>query len=153
MRLWRIARAAYEPLDGEGARRVGGRWNEPGLPVVYASEHLSLAALELLVHVDPDLVPDDLHAFEVDVPDGASVESVGPAELPDDWRLVPDHPRCREIGAAWIGAGAALLLRVPSVIVPEERNVLLNPAHPAAKDIRIAGSRPFGFDPRLLERR
>ena len=76
MRLWRLARRPYRAFDGEGARPAGGRWTSAGTPLVYTSAHLSLAALELLVHVDPDELPDDLVALEIEAPDDMSAESV-----------------------------------------------------------------------------
>ena len=150
MTLWRLARAAYQQLDGEGARLYGGRWNSEGRAVVYLSTTLSLAAIEYLVHLEVDDVPSDLLAIEVDVPADASIEDVDLVSLPSDWRRVPDHAACVATGDRWLDAGASLLLRVPSAVVPRERNVLLNPAHDAAAAVRIVAAEPFSFDPRLL---
>ncbi len=149
MRLWRIARAAYDPLDGEGARRFGGRWSSSGASVVYLAEHLSLAALEVLVHTDPDLLPRDLAAFEIELPDSLPVLEVDPAVLPPDWAAVPMHPGCREIGDRWLAEARTPLLAVPSAVIPEERNFLLAPAH---TDVRLVRQRRFAFDARLLRR-
>jgi RES domain-containing protein len=85
VRAWRITRRAYQALDDEGARLNGGRWNSEGVPVVYTSATLSLAALEYLVHVEIQGVPDDLVSLEIEVPDGVPVQGVSPADLPDDW--------------------------------------------------------------------
>ena len=150
MLLWRIARTVYEPLDGEGARLHGGRWNSPGIPVIYTAEHLSLAIIETLVHTDPDLVPDDLAIFEIETTDPVSCKSVDISDLPADWTDVPDHPACRAIGDEWVHDGECLMLAVPSAVVPEERNYLLNPVHPQMRSVSVARSRPFVFDPRLL---
>lgn len=150
MLLWRLTRAPFRALDGEGARVAGGRWNSEGRPVVYASGTLALAALEYLVHVDPADVPDDLLAMGIEVPDDAPSASVRVADLPVGWRHVPDHEACQAIGDTWADAGETLLLRVPSAIVPEEDNVLLNPRHAGAEAIRVVRERAFRFDPRLL---
>lgn len=150
MRVWHIARQVYDPLDGEGPRRIGGRWNSPGRPVVYTAAHLSLSIVEVLVHTDPDLIPDDLTAFEIEVPDTAGIVGVEPGDLPEDWAHIPNHPACRAVGDAWLDRGEHPLLSIPSAIVPEERNYLLNPAHPAASGLRVLRSRPFSFDTRLL---
>jgi RES domain-containing protein len=147
--VWRLTRRAHQALDGEGARLYGGRWNSEGVAVVYASATLALAALEYLVHVDPQDVPDDLVALRVDVPDAAAAETVAVADLPADWNTLDDHPACVARGDAWAAVGTALALRVPSAIVPEEGNVLLNPAHPGMRLVRVAAARPFAFDPRL----
>jgi RES domain-containing protein len=147
--VWRLARLAHVKLDGEGARLAGGRWNSRGYPAVYTSSRLSLAALELLVHTDVPLVPPDLVACEIDVPDTPDIETVEFADLPRDWRL-PGHPSCRALGDRWLDAGRTVVLRVPSAVVPEEWNYIINPAHRAAKAIEIVRRRKFAFDSRLL---
>lgn len=150
MRVWRLARKPLLALDGEGARLAGGRWNSEGVAVVYTSSTLSLAALELLIHIDPEDVPGDLIAVAVEVPDQSPIEMVRVHDLPSDWNTVFDHPRCVAIGDEWIAAGRSLCLRVPSALVPEEWNLLLNPAHADAMSVRVTGTRPFAFDHRLL---
>ena len=151
--LWRIARASYSSLDDEGARLYGARWSSQGMAVVYTASHLSLAALEYLVHIDPEDAPDDLVALGLQIPEQASQLVCGPSDLPAGWWQTPPPPECQEVGDRWIREGQHLLFRVPSVLVPEEEIVLMNPGHPEARGVRIAGSRPFSFDPRLsLER-
>jgi RES domain-containing protein len=151
--VWRIARAPHLALDGEGARLYGGRWNTEGVPVVYTSQSLSLAVLEYLVHVDPELVPSDLVAAGIDLPDelalGAVVEA---ADFPaNDWRTYPAPEWQAELGDMWVADGTFLWLAVPSAVVPEEYNVLINPRHPRMADVRTISTRPFRFDPRLVE--
>lgn len=150
MHVWRISRIAHTGLDGEGARLFGGRWNSRGIPVVYTASRLSLAALEYLVHIDPEDAPDDLVASCLRIPDGASEVSVGPDDLPQQWRQTPAPAECQRMGDHWARSGEHLLLRVPSVLVPEETNVLVNPLHPDASGVRMSASRPFSFDLRLL---
>lgn len=150
MELWRIAREAHAALDGEGARLYGARWTPRGTPAVYASSHLSLAALEYLVHIDAEDAPDDLIALHIGVPDDVTELACSPSSLPADWRQTPPPLECQEIGGEWAGRGEALLLRVPSVLVPEESNVLVNPLHPDAVGVRVVGSRSFSYDIRLL---
>jgi RES domain-containing protein len=146
MRVWRLATSLFPPLNGEGARLRGGRWNSPGTPVVYASAHLSLAILELLVHVDPADLPDNLVSYEIVVPDDA-VEELDENTLAPAWRT--DLHVTRDVGDRWARASGMLALGVPSVIVPGERNYLLNPAHPDAAQLRVVSSAPFAFDERL----
>ena len=148
--VWRLARAPFRALDGEGARVAGGRWNSEGRAVVYASSTLALAALEYLVHVDPADATDDLVALGIELPPRASTARVGVEELPADWNRVPDHPACLGVGDAWADGARTLALRVPSALVPEEENVLLNPRHPDAARLEVVRERRFGFDPRLL---
>ena len=128
----------------------GGRWNSEGLPVVYASSTLSLAALEYLVHVDVEDVPHDLCALKIAVPDDASVEEVELSTLPGDWNRVEDHPACTARGDEWARRGAALGLRVPSALIPAETNLLLNPRHPDMERVRVVSIETFAFDRRLL---
>ena len=149
MVVWRLARLVHAKLDGEGARLAGGRWNTQGRAAVYTSSRLSLAALELLVHTDVPLVPPDLVAFEIEVPDAIAVETVEVDTLPKDWR-VPGHPSCRSIGDSWLAEQRTAVLRVPSAVVPEEWNYIINPAHRASKSIQVVGRRKFAFDSRLL---
>lgn len=150
MRVWRVARLVHPALDGEGAGRAGGRWNSPGIPVVYTSSTLSLAVLELLVHTDPDLVPGDLDAFEIEVPGSLVPHVLEAGRLPSGWRNIPSHPACRAIGDEWVGRRSHPLLAVPSAVIPEELNYLINPAHPGAGQIRVVRRRAFSFDWRLL---
>lgn len=151
MRVWRIARERFVALDGEGARLNGGRWNSEGIPVVYTSSTLSLAALEYLVHIDVEDVPDDLRALEIDVPDDVTIEAVDASTLPNDWNRVDDDPACAAAGDTWAIGATALALRVPSAIIPAEQNVLLNPRHPDMAEVRVVSIAVFAFDRRLLK--
>jgi RES domain-containing protein len=156
MQVWRLARSVYPALDGEGARRYGGRWNAPGTPVVYTAESLSLSALELLVHLNPAQLPGDLMAYAIDIPDELAVQCIGLEDLPDGWHRRAEDARLRRLGQAWADAErgpdpGAPVLKVPSAVIPEERNVLINPRHPDASEVTVSRKRPFTFDPRLLE--
>jgi RES domain-containing protein len=152
VRVWRLCvRAlAARAFDGEGAARFPGRWNHRGQRVVYTASTLSLAALELLVHTDPDLLPPRLVSFAVDVPDAATSETIDVASLPRDWRRHPPGDATRDVGSAWLERGATLALRVPSAVVPSEHNVVLNPAHRDFARLVIARPEAFVLDPRLL---
>ncbi len=151
MIAWRICRAPFAALDGEGGRLFGGRWNSEGAPVVYAASSLSLAALEYLVHMDPGRVPDDLMAMRIEIPDGSGVDRVGVEDLPVGWNGLSEHVACIGAGDAWVDAGRTLVLCVPSAVVPEEENVLVNPGHRGAAGMQVMSVRPFAFDSRLLE--
>ncbi len=149
-RAWRIVREnhAATALDGEGARRYGGRWNSPGTRVVYASATLSLAALELLVHLLPP-VRFRYVAIPIEFDDGL-VEVVSMDSLPIEWTEEPPPQSTQWMGDRWVEEGRSAVLRLPSVIVPTEPNYLLNPAHPDFRKVRIGAPAPFAFDPRLL---
>lgn len=149
MRVWRLASGRHAPLTGEGARLAGGRWNSPGVPLVYTSAHLSLAVLELLVHVDVRRIPEGLVAFGIEVPD-EEVEVLDPSRLGAEGFADAFHRGTREIGDGWARDGGSLALVVPSAVIRGERNVLLNPLHPAAERLHVAVEEPFSFDARLL---
>ncbi|HLZ66233.1 MAG TPA: RES family NAD+ phosphorylase [Aliidongia sp.] len=139
MLAWRLCREPFADLTGEGARRLGGRWNSPGHPLVYAASTAALALLEVRVHLDlpPDLLPDDYVLVTIDL--GAlPIEIL--AELPAD---------PRSFGDAWLEEQRTPLLQVPSAIVPENSNLLLNPAHPLASGASVQAIRRFEFDRRL----
>lgn len=153
MRIWRLARAVYDPLDGEGARLHGGRWNREGTPLVYTSSHLSLCVLEQLVHLSPEDVPEDMAAFGIEVPENLLLETIGLEDLPDGWDRVADHPECQRIGELWVRKESSPVLEVPSAVLPMETNYLINPHHPEADSIEVARAQPFRFDERLFRLR
>lgn len=143
------ARRTATAFDGEGAAKAGGRWNSRGIRVVYASATRSLAALETLVHID-GTIPFDWVMLRCEFPDEL-IELVRMAKLPSDWRSHPAPPELRELGDRWAREGRSAVLAVPSVLVPEETNFLLNPLHPDFAKIKKHRKRePFAFDPRLL---
>ena len=150
MIAWRLVKAKYagRPLSTDGARTYGGRWNPRGLPVLYCADSLALAALETLVHIQGRIVKARYAAFAIDVPDGP-VEALPLDDLPPTWRTLPCDPATQELAARWIQAGAALALSAPSVIVPRERNIVLNALHPDFPKVRVAECFAFEFDPRL----
>jgi RES domain-containing protein len=151
MRLWRLGPARHPALDGEGARRASGRWNPRGVPMVYTSAHLSLAVLEKLVHVDFDTFPADVVSYEIEVPDDLPVRALELAALPRGWDAMPAPESTQAIGRAWVeDAASPGILSVPSVVVPRERNFLLNPSHPNARRWKVVHREPFRLDGRLL---
>lgn len=117
--------------------------------MVYTSQVLSLAVLELLVHVDSDLLPGDLVAIPAELPADISRRSIDPRELPSGWRRWPSPPALRAIGRDWLRSGTSAVLTAPSAVVPQEHNLLLNPAHPDFHRVRIGEPQPFSLDPRL----
>ena len=147
MRVWRIASAAHSAFDGEGARRHGSRWTRRGIPAVFMSATLSLAALERFVHTDSDLEPSDLLAIPVEIRDDIAIDTVAVETLPADWRTFPAPPALAEIGDRWFRASSTPVLSVPSVVIPHERNFVLNPTHREFAKIVIGGLEPFSFDP------
>jgi len=151
MRIYRLTALRYvdAAFSGEGARRVGGRWTPIGYPVVHAASSIALAVLETLVHVDPSVMPAH-RVIAVDVPDAIPITSISMADLPDDWRSTPPSATLRDLGKAWLDAGETALMQVPSVIVPEESNCLVNPLHADFSRLAISSPAPFKIDRRLF---
>jgi len=147
--VWRISKAGHESFDGEGARLYGGRWNHPGVRATYTSESLSLAALEYFVNLDTDLVPDDLVSVRAEIPTGLEHKTIEAGDLPGNWRTYPAPEALQDLGTEWIRRCETVVLSVPSAVVPDERNYLLNPAHQEFSSIRVCSPRPFHFDPRM----
>ena len=151
MKIWRICRARFagEAFSGLGARRYGGRWNTPGVPMVYASSSLALAALELFVHLEPNLQPDDLVSIEATLPAGEPAMRLGPGQLPANW-WTDDFEPLRALGDKWIREKNSLAMEVPSAALRAEWNVLVNPLHPAVAEIRVEEPQAFHFDARMF---
>jgi len=148
--LWRLYRSRYGPgLDGTGGLMASGRWHARGEPVVYFGGSAAIVVLERLAHIDPDLLPDDLEIACFEVSEAiAEIKAEEIAPLPVAW--IQDETVTRRIGSLWRKQGASCLLTVPSAILPEESNFLLNPQHPDAARLRLVRSRRFHFDPRLI---
>jgi RES domain-containing protein len=147
-RLVREARAA-DSFSGEGARLYGGRWNPQGLRTTYLSATRSLAALEVLVHQTERVPSGRFLFFEVRFPE-QFVTTISHDDLEADWRNYPPRNSTVTLGGNWLKARSSPVLRVPSILIPEESNYLLNPEHPRAEEIERGDPRPFSFDPRFL---
>jgi RES domain-containing protein len=151
---WRIVKRklAAQAFTGEGARIYGGRWNSPGIRVVYTSQSRALAALEILVHLESEEVLEHYVMIEVRF-DLELVTAVETSELPTDWQAEPAPLSLQSIGDAWVTATTSAVLQVPSAIIPGENNFLLNPAHPDFSKLAFGMPAPFPFDPRLVPRK
>ena len=151
MRIWRICRAPYasEAFSGEGARRFGGRWNTRGVPMVYCSSSLALAAIELFVHLEPNLQPTDLVSIAAELPVGEPAKTLKADELPAEW-WTDDYEPLRERGDRWIREKTSLAMLVPSAPLHSEWNVLVNPLHPRVRELSIEPAAPFIFDARMF---
>lgn len=151
MKVWRICRAirAAGAFSGDGARLYGGRWNSPGVRIVYSSSSLALAAVETFVHLEPNLQPDDLVSIEAVIPVDLSVERFDLRFLPRKWYELRDDA-LRTIGDRWIRGGKTVALQVPSAAIRREWNVLVNPEHPDFRKLRIEKPEAFEFDLRMF---
>lgn len=151
IKAWRIVkrRHAETAFDGEGARVYGGRWNGPGIAVVYTAETRALATLVVLAGLrsvsalEPYvLIP---VTFEIEI-----VEVLDTATLPRRWRESPPTHDVQAVGDQWVRDGRSAVLTVPSVVIPEEFNYLLNPAHDDFQDIQIGKPTELQIDARLV---
>lgn len=150
MELFRIARCPFiKDISGTGARIYGGRWNSKGRAVLYTAGNRSLAALEALVHIPQKNLTKDFCMIILHLPDNINLKTINQSGLPVGWKSIPIQPALQEIGNKWLGEGKTGILRVPSVIIPEEYNYLINPLHSDAKKIKIKKLTPFAFDERL----
>jgi RES domain-containing protein len=150
MILYRLARCVYaDDLSGTGARLYGGRWNSEGRSAVYLASSGSLAVLEVLVHLPPLIVPNGYCIAEMETPE-SSIFEVNNNELPNNWRDIAQPVALRKIGDQFLVKQDKLLMKVPSAIVSFEYNYVMNPNHPAFKEIRIIKKQPFNFDERLI---
>jgi RES domain-containing protein len=141
MQIYRMHRSAREVWDYTGAKLAGGRWNPIGTPMLYTSQHLSLACIEVLVHLDKSQLPRDYVWSRTELPGTPGILSFG---------NLNHIASCQAAGHSWVGAAHQLAIQVPSVAIPEEVNVLLNPNHTGYHDLVWSEPRPFRFDPRLF---
>jgi RES domain-containing protein len=152
--VWRIATdtPAYEAddLTGAGAKATGGRWNQAGAPMIYASESRALACLETIVHLNGGGLPLNRYLVRIDLVDAAwaSAATLDPSRLVG-WDAEPAGRASIRYGTDWLRSARSLLLFVPSVIVPEERNILINPLHPDIAAVGATKIRRWTYDPRL----
>ena len=153
MRVYRIARTRHlNDLTGAGAKTYGGRWNHRGTAILYTSETRSLAMLEFLVHVSWMQAPGDMGLATLEIVNEIQPEILSPADLPEDWRLYPAPPRLADLGSDWVHSQRSLLLRVPSAVVEQEHNILINPGHSDIVRVTVLEVKDLEFDRRLLKK-
>jgi len=146
--LWRISN--YASLEGTGGLHVSGRWHTKGRPVLYCSENPSTCLLEVIVHMEIDAEdrPKNFRLLQIEGPDELSMTTVAPGELPENWP--DDSVTTRRLGDRWLASRSSLLLKVPSILVPETWNVVVNPLHPDAALLKISSGYEHAFDLRLF---
>jgi RES domain-containing protein len=145
--LWRVSN--YQTLDGVGGLYVSGRWHTKGHPVIYCTLNPATVLLETLVHIEIDSEdrPERFQVFKIEGSDSLSIEKVEAASLTAKWP--EDTSITQTIGDHWLGEGRSLLLQVPSAVVPETWNVLVNPQHAEANRLKITATCEHAFDVRL----
>jgi RES domain-containing protein len=154
MSLWRIAVEAptytANDLSGAGAKITGGRWNSVGTPLIYAATNIALATIETVLHIRSGGLPFNRFLVRIDVPDGVWAARAVLDPLPGGWDAVPSGMTSRRTGDAWAASSSSAVLLVPSVSVPDEYNVLINPQHPDASSITATTMKRWIYDPRFF---
>ena len=150
-KAWRIVKPyhAEDAFSGEGARRYGGRWNSVGMSMVYTAESKALAALELLVHLDQESVLENYLCIPIRFSE-TCLRTLDARGVPSDWRNHPPPRSVQQLGDCWLKDQVSVVLEVPSVLIPGERNYLINPFHPDFSELERGAPEPFEFDPRIL---
>jgi len=153
--VWRIAADtpdyAADDLSGKGAEKTGGRWNRKGTPLLYTSSSMALACLETVVHLGgSDPLPLNRYLIEIEIPDDVwKTRTQFDASLHVGWDALPAGLVSLDWGTNWAKSGAQLIAQVPSIVVPEESNFLLNPLHPRMAALVAKKLRPWTYDGRL----
>ncbi|MEI7734231.1 MAG: RES family NAD+ phosphorylase [Ferruginibacter sp.] len=137
-----------DDLSGNGAKLFGGRWNVQGLPALYTSEHISLCVLEMLVNISLPESRLNYHLIQLQVPDNAPLAIITSKKLKTNWQN--DAAYTQFMGAEFLKNKQSLILQIPSAVISEEHNYLLNPLHAQFNKVSIVKSFPFKFDKRLF---
>lgn len=152
--VWRIAveapTYAANDLSGTGAKMTSGRWNSKGTPVVYCATNIALATLETVHYLRSGSLPFNRYLVRIDVPDAVWNARQVLDPLPGGWDAIPAGLTARTAGDVWAASGASALLLVPSVIVPDEYNVLINPQHGDIGSITATIVKRWIYDPRFF---
>ncbi len=150
MVVYRIQNAKFgNELSGEGAKLFGGRWNSIGLPAIYTSGSIALAALEIFVHADNNILKGNYVALTIDLPKAIQINELTIDELPLNWQQFPAPDSLRTLGDIWLSRNKFAVLKMPSTIIPQEYNFIINPLHKNFIDIQVTKTSAFTFDTRF----
>jgi RES domain-containing protein len=150
MHVYRLSKEKFaDDLTGEGARLFGNRWNSPGRAVLYTAVNRALTVLEVWASSSEDIAYQRFTLITLDIPED-NLHALAKSDLPADWATIPPSQSTAIIGNTFIDKGEYLGLWVPSVIIPKECNLLLNPAHPAMAKVKVVSKDPFPIDARLI---
>ena len=148
MIIYRLAVEKFSrDISGTGAKLMGGRWNIPGLPVLYTTESISLSVLEILVNTERQFIPNTYQLLKLNVPDNVVNTTIIKEKLKEQWK--DDFEYTQWIGSEFLRQKKVLILKVPSAVIDEENNFLFNPEHPDFKKLKILAINNFQFDKRL----
>ncbi len=151
MIVFRLCREVYSSdLNGKGAEKSGGRWNSKGIPMLYTSETRALCLAEMMVNLPLNLIPKDFSMVSILVPDELQTHTIKIEQLPSDWKMFPHSYSTQKLGDDFINEGKFIALKVPSVVVPLEYNVIINPRHTDMGKVKIIEVKKFSIDERLI---
>lgn len=151
MKVYRVAKAKYaEDLSGRGAQRFGGRWNSKGVPALYTSQHRSLCILELLVHTSVEVIPEDIMLLEISLPEDLPFTIINLNQLPEAWNHFPFDDFTRQMGDEMLNQHEVAGLQVPSAVVEQEYNFVINPMYESIQHAEITELRPLALDERFF---
>ncbi len=149
--VFRLSREKFaSPLSGKGAALKGARWNSPGVELIYTATNRSLAMAEVAVHNSGDILSSDFVMVTIFIPENISMQKLVEADLPAHWNVFPHLLNTQKIGDQFILEGSHCILQIPSVVTKGDFNILINPAHPEMKKIKIVSIEKFPFDQRLF---
>ena len=150
MRAWRLCKEEYADLSGIGASLYGGRWNSPNNPVIYTASSLALAFVEIIPGLRKGIIPKGYVSLQTDIEDYVSKKEISFENFPSGWREGKEAKWFIEVGDSWLQEKKELLLIVSSSIIPEEKNILINPHHPEINLVEIINIKPFTVDNRFI---
>ena len=152
MEVFRLSAGKWsKSLSGKGAALKGARWNSAGTEIIYTSSNRSLAMAEVAVHLTLATLPGDYMMITIFIPDDTSIKVVQEKDLPEDWNSFPHGSATRVFGDDFINENKYCLLKTPSAVTKGDFNILINPAHPEFKKIKIISIEPFPFDYRIFK--
>lgn len=151
MIVFRLSKSKFaNDLSGKGAEKSGGRWNSKGTALVYTSASRALCTTEIAVHTPLGNLPLDYKLISIEIPDDVQMKELATEDLPTNWKAIPHAHETQKIGDRFVSEEFFAVLKVPSVVVQDEFNFLINPAHPDSHKITIKLIEPFNFDERLF---
>jgi len=149
MLVYRIGKKKYaRDLSGEGAKLFGGRWNHPGTACLYTAGSKSLCLLEYTANVSIEQIPGELCFTAIEIPD-AAIHEIRISALPKNWRDFPHPKESRDFGTKILQSGKWLAIKIPSAILIDEFNYLVNPLHKLFKEVKIRQTSDYDYDLRL----
>lgn len=153
MIVYRLSKEKHaRDISGTGAMRIGNRWNPKGLPVLYTSMSRALAMAEALVHISAGVIPDNYMLVTIEIPDSTLIMAIDETSLPGYWKRPTLLYETQQIGYRFLTERKSLCLKVPSAIVKNEYNILINPLHPDFAKVKILDIEPFSFDERIFKK-